>query len=134
ELRKEGKTYAQIGQMLGFSEQRAHRIVTLELQRLNAKRAEQASEVTRLELERLDSLLASVWLQAKAGEGPAIDRCLAVMARRAKLLGIDQPEKREVFGSGGGPLRFSLEEAVAAGKELEEWEREHRPPISQTPA
>ena len=40
ELRKEGRTYAQIGQALGISEQRSHRIVSLELQRLNAKRAE----------------------------------------------------------------------------------------------
>jgi hypothetical protein len=127
-LRKGGTTYAQIGRELGVSEQRAHRIVTQELARLNAERAEQAAEVTRLELERLDVLLAGVWAKAQAGDGPAIDRVLSIMGRRAKLLGIDAPEKRELAGAGGGALRFCLEEAVAADRELEEWQRERQQP------
>jgi hypothetical protein len=45
--------------------------------------------VTRLEEERLDALLAAVWEKALAGDGPAIDRALAIMARRARLRGID---------------------------------------------
>jgi hypothetical protein len=122
ELRKEGKTFAEIGRAMGFTEQRAHRVVTEELQRLNADRAEQAAEVTRLELERLDGLWAGVWESAKGGDGPAIDRALAIMARRARLLGLDKAEKRELTGAGGGALRFALEEAVAADRELDEWE------------
>jgi hypothetical protein len=128
DLRKQGKTFAEIGRELECSEQRAHAIVTAELQRLNARRSEQAAEVARLELERLDALLAAVWPTAKEGEGPAIDRVLAIMARRAKLQGLDAPDKRELFGSGGGPLRFALEDAVAATQELEEWERDNVQP------
>jgi hypothetical protein len=123
DLRKQGKTFAEIGRELGCSEQRAHAIVTGELQRLNTRRSEQAAEVARLELERLDALLAGVWPAAKEGEGPAIDRVLAIMARRAKLQGLDAPDKRELSGSGGGPLRFAVEDAVAAAQELEDWER-----------
>jgi predicted transcriptional regulator len=41
-----------------------------------------------------------------------------------KLLGLDAPVKAEVSGPEGGPLRFSLEEAVEARRELEAWERE----------
>ena len=89
ELRKGGLTFRQIGQRMGFSEQRAHTLVTEELQRLNTQRAEAADAVTRLEVERLDSLLAAVWPQAMKGVLTAIDRVLAILARRAKMLGID---------------------------------------------
>jgi hypothetical protein len=93
ELRKAGATYLAIGRTLGYSEQRAHAIVTAELRRLNAERVEAAAEVARLECERLDALLLAVWPQAKAGDGPAIDRVLSIMARRAKLQGLDMPDK-----------------------------------------
>jgi len=68
DLRKAGLTFAAIGREMGFSEQRAHRLVSEELGRLNAKRAEVSAEVTRLELERLDSLLTGLWEKAKAGD------------------------------------------------------------------
>lgn len=125
ELRKAGLTFAQIGKALGgCSEQRAHKLVTDELRRLNAKRSEVAAEVLRLELERLDALLFSVWTKAKAGNSRAVAAALAIMARRAKLLGLDAPEKKELTGGGGGALRFTLEDAIEASKELEKWERE----------
>jgi hypothetical protein len=89
ELRKAGMTFRQIGQEMGFTEQRAHAVVTHELARLNAKRAEDGGTVTRLEVERLDAMLAAVWPKALAGDLPSFDRVLAVLARRAKLLGID---------------------------------------------
>jgi len=89
DLRKSGLTFRQIGERMGVTEQHAHRLVTQELARLNAKRAESAEAVTRLEIERLDRLLAAVWEKAMAGELAAIDRVLSIMARRAKLLGID---------------------------------------------
>jgi hypothetical protein len=110
QLRLEGLTFRQIGERLGFSEQRAHQLVTEELARLNAERAEQAAEVTRLELERLDALLAAVWDGASRGEVGAIDRVLAIMNRRAKVLGIDAPERRELTGRGGRPLDVRLED------------------------
>jgi hypothetical protein len=123
DLRKAGTTYREIGRELGCSEQRAHQIVTEELQRLNARRGEAAAEVCRLELERLDAMLAGLWPKAKKGDARAVEKVLAVMARRAKLLGLDAPERRELTGKGGGPVAFSLEEALAADRELEEWER-----------
>jgi hypothetical protein len=96
ELRKAGKTYREIGRALGYSEQRAHKLVTAELSRLNAQRVEQAKEVTRLELERLDALWAGVWTQAKRGNGAAVDRALSIMQRRARLLGLDAPKQSQV--------------------------------------
>lgn len=126
ELRKAGATYVAIGTALGVSEQRAHRIITAELRRLNARRAEAANEVTRMELERLDALMLAVWQRAKKGELSAVDRVLSIMARRARLLGLDAPEKRELSGKDGQALRFTLEDAVAAEQELEAWRNERQ--------
>src|SRR5262245_39291828 len=89
DLRKAGLTFKKIGDRMGVTEQRAHKMVTQELARLNGKRAESAEAVTRLEIERLDALMAAVWEKAEGGELAAIDRVLSIMARRAKLLGID---------------------------------------------
>jgi hypothetical protein len=89
DLRKAGMTFRQIGEHMGVTEGRAHQIVTRELARLNAKRQEAAEAVTRLELERLDSLLAAVWGKAEKGDLAAVDRVLSILARRAKLLGLD---------------------------------------------
>jgi hypothetical protein len=96
ELRIAGLTFREIGKRMGFSEQRAHALVTEELSRLNAKRAEQAAAVTRLELERLDRLVKGVWVKAQAGD-PAAQQCvLRCMERRAKLLGLDAPASAKV--------------------------------------
>jgi hypothetical protein len=93
DFRLAGKTYREVGQLMGFSEQRAHQLVTQELQRLNALRAEAAAEVMRLEAERLDALLAGLWDAAKGGDVAAVDKVLAIMGRRAKLYGLDAPTK-----------------------------------------
>jgi len=93
ELRKAGCTFKQIGAAMHFSEQRAHQIVTKELQRLNAKRAEAADEVRRLELDRLDTLFFGQWKNAQSGHQGAVKACLDIMARRAKILGLDAPTK-----------------------------------------
>ncbi len=45
---------------------------------------------------------------------------LAVLQDEAKLEGLYPATKTELTGKGGGPVRFSLEEAVAADRELEE--------------
>jgi hypothetical protein len=89
DLRKAGLTFREIGDRMGVTEQRAHKIVTQELARLNGKRTESAEAVTRLEIERLNALMSAVWEKAKAGDLAAIDRVLAIMLRRARLLGID---------------------------------------------
>src|SRR5262249_19647874 len=100
-LRKQGLTYARIAEALGISEPRAHRIVTFERQRLNQKRSEAAAEVLRLELERLDAMLAGVWAAAEQGDLASIDRVLRIQERRARLQGLDAPERREVSATGG---------------------------------
>jgi hypothetical protein len=115
ELRRDGLTYAQIGEVLGVNRQMATRIVQRGLDRIVREPAEQ---IRRLELDRLDHLqveglnvLHRRHVVVQGGkvvkdddgqpivdDGPtlhAIHTVLKVQARRAKLLGLDAPAKVE---------------------------------------
>jgi transposase-like protein len=50
---------------------------------------EQADELRALELERLDTMLASIWRDVLAGDTRAVDAALRIMQRRAALLNLD---------------------------------------------
>jgi hypothetical protein len=96
ELRKAGMGYAEIAKQLGLSSPgNAYRIVK---NALKATYREPADDVRKLELERLDRLTMALWKRAQNGEAEAIDRVLKLMDRRAKLLGLDAPEKTEHTG------------------------------------
>lgn len=85
-LRKEGRTFEEIGAALGISRQAAHKAVS---SALKAVTREPALELQALELERLDALTAAVWPAASSGDLPAVDRVLRLMERRAKLCALD---------------------------------------------
>ena len=89
EWRKQGMSYRNIGTLLGVSAARVHKIVTNEMDRLNAKSAESLDQLQRLEAERIDSLWGVAYEQAMAGDLSACDRCVRLMERRARLLGLD---------------------------------------------
>ena len=91
-LRKAGKTFEQIAQALGYTNRgTAYQLV---MQALKATIQEPADDLRKLEAERLDALLDALWPTAIAGKWLAVDRCLAIMDRRAKLLGLDAPQRR----------------------------------------
>ena len=50
---------------------------------------EPLDQIRRLELFRLDKLQSAIWPAAMLGDIAAIDRVLACMTRRARLLGLD---------------------------------------------
>jgi hypothetical protein len=104
-LRLEGKTYLEIGTAMSVSEQRAWRLVTQELRRLNTRREERAAELVRLQSERLDALLAALWPKALAGDAVAVARVLALFERQAKLHGLDAPAKKEIGNLDGMPFK-----------------------------
>jgi AcrR family transcriptional regulator len=93
-LRSRGFTYQQIADNMGCSKGAAYQRVS---RALAAIPAEAVDEYRRLEAERLDGLLAIATHQAYTKKSLfAIDRVLAIMDRRAKLLGLDSPVKHEV--------------------------------------
>ena len=93
ELRKAGATYEMIAQQLGYKNKGTAFGAVARL--MNQSKREGAKEAFEMELRRLDDLLMSVWPAARQGEMPAIDRALRIMERRAKMLGIDAPERSQ---------------------------------------
>jgi hypothetical protein len=92
ELRKEGLTFEAIAQRLGYgSVSSAFRAVQRTLRRTLQ---EPADELRKLELERLDALWENLWDQRHKPH--VVDRLLAIMERRAKLLGLDAPSKIDI--------------------------------------
>lgn len=50
----------------------------------------------RLQAQRLDLLLTGGWGKALGGDGPGVDRQLAIESRRARLLALDLPDSAGV--------------------------------------
>lgn len=120
ELRRQRKTFAQIGAELGVSAPRAHAIYSAALaaipaQQIDEHRAEALQELDYLASKALEVLhrhhvtvsngRVVMLLDAEGDavpvedDGPvlqAIDRLLKIQERRAKLLGLDSPARHEV--------------------------------------
>lgn len=93
ELRKAGGTYQAIADQLGYrSVSGAYDAI---MGAMRATLQEPADELRALESARLDDLLRGIWLDARKGNLPKLDRVLKIMARRAALLGLDAPQKFE---------------------------------------
>jgi hypothetical protein len=110
-LRRAGKSFADIAQRLGYASR--SNAYTAVMHALRRTLQEPADEVRRLEIERLDGLLSGLWERAAAGHLPSVDRVLAIMDRRAKLLGLDAPTRVDITAR----LR---ERAIAEGLDPDE--------------
>lgn len=94
ELRKAGLSYRAIADQLGYSSvSGCYKAIRAAL---HAVIAEPAAEVLALELQRLDDMLAGLWVEARRGNVLKVDRVLRIMARRADLLGLDAPKTVKV--------------------------------------
>ena len=109
ELRKAGHTYQKIGEHLGCSESRARRVVVKELERIQEDLTEKADGIRSMELERLDTLFRQMYGMAVKGDQGAVDRCLRIMDRRSKYLGLDMPVKIAQTDATGRDLTVSRE-------------------------
>jgi hypothetical protein len=94
ELRMEGRTFDEIAKECGYR----HRSSAFDA----VKRAlelvvrEPATELIKLDLERLDKMWGIHYLNAQAGDAQALASCMKIMERRAKLLGLDAKQELEV--------------------------------------
>jgi len=87
QLRLGGATFQQIAEQCDYIDKAAaYRAVLTGLQRIGA---DEARELRDLDLARLDRLLMAVWSQAMHGELAAVDRVLAIIQRRARMLGYE---------------------------------------------
>lgn len=105
ELRRMGKGFAEIAAALGIGKSQAHRLVVAGMEDARQQIAASADDLRVEEVSRLDGMLAGLWPTARKGGVAAVDRVLKIMERRAKLLGLDAPERRELTGKGGAPMQ-----------------------------
>jgi hypothetical protein len=117
-LRLAGAGYAEIARLLHCSRTTAMYHVERALK--DAWR-DPVEQLLRLELGRLDRLQLGVWQKALAGDVEALDRVLKLMARRAKLLGLDAPARHEIreFGTPA-----AAPEPELTPEELDAWAQE----------
>ncbi len=118
-LRKEGKTFDAIAAELGYnSKQAAHDAVMRAIREILR---EPVTELVQLDLERLDEMFQIHYINACAGDVQALTGCMKIMERRAKILGMDAPEKKELTGKDGQPLSGGTF-VLPAVMTPEEWE------------
>jgi len=95
-LRISGWSMPEISNFLGISTQEVYTIVLQQLQEWTNLTREMTEEMRTLELERLDALLKYLWPKVQVGSPKAIEVALKITERRAKLSGLDAPEKTQV--------------------------------------
>jgi hypothetical protein len=78
--------------------------------------ADQVEQHRQLELERLDALWASIFKDASKGNLWKIDRCLAIMERRARFLSLDKPLQHILAGDKNNKIeiehRYGIDEKL----------------------
>lgn len=125
ELRKAGASLQQIADKLDIgSKQRVHQIVMGALRELNEKCMEGAAEIKRLELERLDGIMLSLY--AQRANPRVADSILRTMERRAKLLGLDAPSLIATTAPDGSTLPHTLDLSLLSFEQLEQLESIYR--------
>lgn len=116
ELRTAGASYDAIGKSLKLSKTRAYELVMAGLADMEASIRESAERTRAVELRRCDSLLLSLWPQRA---NPRVtDSILRIMERRAKLLGLDAPQKVAQTTPDGGPLSPPLDLSKLTDEQL----------------
>ncbi len=119
EYRKAGASLREVARLLtaqGFpcSHEQVRLDIKAALDDLHGDALEEATENRKLELERMDSLTIKLWkrITDDSSDDAAIQSYLKVSERRARLLGIDAPDKHEHSAQGGVPLPAALGSAL----------------------
>ena len=135
ELRREGKTWQQIAEVVNYATAMgAWKAYQRACQRTLQ---EPTDEARRIELDRLDALQRTYWEPAVEGNLRAADFVLRVIDRRARILGIDAPQKIQaevVNYEGVGSIDAEVDRIarIIEAAELAERERAERDTITVT--
>jgi hypothetical protein len=102
-LRLAGKSYRAIGAELGVSECQAHRDIAKTLADLAAKEQHLTKEMRQLDLARIDKGIAGLTAAYERGEPAAVSAMVKLLERRARLLGLDAPQRHAHGGDEAAP-------------------------------
>ena len=111
-LRQRGWSLRRISEALGVSLQTVANDLNACLSELIKTTTQETAHYRQLELERLDSLLEGIWGKAVGGSVYHIDRCLMIMERRAKFLGLDKPLQHIIAGDKDNPLEVEHKHSI----------------------
>lgn len=92
-LRASGATWTEVGRALGMDRSNAHK---MGLRALRREHSEAVDDLRRVEGETLNRLQRAVQTEATTGNLAAVDRLLRIMERRARLFGLDAPQRHVV--------------------------------------
>jgi DNA-binding PucR family transcriptional regulator len=93
-LRREGRTWQEIARSIGYAS--ASGASDAYARASSRVVAEGIDELRALENDRLDALHTAVWDKALEGDYKALEIVLKIMDRRSRLLGLDQPARKQV--------------------------------------
>lgn len=111
EMRRDGFGLQAIATALGMAISSVHETITVGL----AETVQPVSdEMRELELQRLDRLQQRNNKAVLAGNVDAIRVAVKIIEARAKLLGMNAPEKVEMSGPGGRPLSLVVDTGLVA--------------------
>lgn len=113
ELRKTGANWRQIAEAVGFTHASAARKAYLRAYDRTLQAP--ADELRDLELDRLDRLQMAYWKDAVEGNLKAADYVLRVVQVRARILGLEAPQKirAEVVTYDAGAIDADIERIIA---------------------
>src|SRR5262245_39333378 len=116
ELRCAGATYDEIASALGYSNRKsAWKAVDAALKKTLK---EPTDQLRQFERSRLDQMQKAIWPKVLQGEPRAIEVALRISERRARLEGLDCPEKREITGPESRPIEMKTENTVKIDNNL----------------
>ncbi|MBI4496777.1 MAG: hypothetical protein HY689_02620 [Chloroflexi bacterium] len=95
ELLLEGRSEREMARALGVSLGTVATDVKAVRQEWQARRLAHMEEKGAEDLARTDADLAAIWPKVRAGNLWAIDRVLGLLQYRAKVLGLEAPQKQE---------------------------------------
>jgi DNA-binding CsgD family transcriptional regulator len=104
-LRLRGYSYDAIGEKLGIEGQSARLAVKRAMAKIEAISDEDATELRRVEVERIDAMLKGLWDAAESGDTAAVATVIKLQERKAKMLGLDKEKKED---ESGGALSLTL--------------------------
>lgn len=104
-LRRQGmRNQLQVAALLGVD----NSTICRDFAALDEEYRERARAETDLEkgidLDRIEEMMIGLWPKASTGGYLSVDRVVALMERRAKLLGLDAPTKQQFTGDPDAPM------------------------------
>lgn len=98
-LRLAGLPWEEIAERAGVSSAAAARVdYTRARDKSIAELNASVEELRSVEVDRLDRLQAALWPRAVGGDIKAVDSCVRIIERRAKMLGLEAPTKVDLQG------------------------------------